>query len=537
VNKENNTVRRLLDVACEQTCAHVLLRGLISFCAESSSAYLIGGGDAEINDTLSLFGITGRSDAAGDAELVVISQVISSATELRAQLVDLQKATSGKQFVYMRVAASVDRSVVHALLDEKRQAVLRYRTVKGGVAAVWIGPASDFKRAPKANMIGAKIVVLSDRPGSTLTRIRLGVPLQFLADELNINLVFRSFAAFDFSELRGTDFFIAQRGAHRRAYSILDIINRVGGAYVCEIDDLLTEIPDFLGHHSGLIENKNIITGLISRAALVTCTQEKLRQQMLRFNKQARICGNYGDPYLLPRYQARQDTGGGSIVTILIAASDRILVHFLMDALARILKAHPERVKLVVVGPIGDEFRKCGVDARYVDIIPHLEFTDFASGLENPIGVIPLDDSEFSSCKSAVKYFDYSVAGLVTVCSNVTPYKDVIVNGVNGVLVANTTEAWFDALNALVVDGALRADIAHRAAKHVRELHGLDVVMTQWYDVIDTMLLRVRVPAPVMSGLEKIKFKFMCFLLALRSINHRRIEMRRAAKADNGVVT
>jgi glycosyltransferase involved in cell wall biosynthesis len=534
VNKANDTTWHLLDVACEQTGAHVLFRGMVSFCADASSALVVGANKDETIEVLSSAGVKPAKGGAA-ADFVVFSDVVMEEAELADHLSRVGSIAPQAQFMFLRISDQIDREVVQRAVEAKCLGLLRYRRVPGGFAAAWIGPVSQVRRQMRDDLIGARIMILSDRPSATLTRIRLGVPLQFLADELNIALILRSFADFKFSDLQRADFFIAQRGAHRRAYSILDIVKRSGGAYIYEIDDLLTEIPKFLGHHSGLIENKNIISELLSKADLVTCTQENLRRRMLHLNRRAKVCSNYGDPYFLPKNRAVHDASAGALVTIMIAASDRVQVHFLMEALAQVLAAHLGRVNLVVVGPIGEEFRKYGIDAKCVDIIPHLEFTGFAAGLQNPIGVIPLDDSEFSSCKSAVKYFDYSVAGLATVCSNVSPYKEVIDNGINGLLVENTTEAWFAALDRLVTDGGLRADIANRAAKRVRELHGLDVAMDQWYDTVGTVLSKVRAARQAISRAGKIKLQFMCFLLALRSINHRRIESRRAARSGGAV--
>lgn len=75
------------------------------------------------------------------------------------------------------------------------------------------------------------------------------------------------------------------------------------------------------------------------------------------------------------------------------------------------------------------------------------------------LGVIPLEDTRFAACKSAISGFDYAAAGIPTLCSDVSPTGKVIENGRTAILVANDTAAWTIALQAAIADASLRQDL------------------------------------------------------------------------------
>ena len=74
--------------------------------------------------------------------------------------------------------------------------------------------------------------------------------------------------------------------------------------------------------------------------------------------------------------------------------------------------------------------------------MPRGDFIAWVRTLPNAVAVIPLEDSRFAACKSAIKWMEYAEAGIPVLCSDVRPYRDVIESGRTGWLVANEAEAW-----------------------------------------------------------------------------------------------
>lgn len=86
---------------------------------------------------------------------------------------------------------------------------------------------------------------------------------------------------------------------------------------------------------------------------------------------------------------------------------------------------------------------------------------------ECDITLSPLIDSVFNRAKSENKWSESSLVEVATVASDVGAFKDAVVNGKTGILVKNTSEAWFDGISRLVEDREKREMIAKHAREHV----------------------------------------------------------------------
>jgi hypothetical protein len=113
-------------------------------------------------------------------------------------------------------------------------------------------------------------------------------------------------------------------------------------------------------------------------------------------------------------------------------------------------------------------------------------FKKFLSTLDNTIGIIPLDESQFSSCKSPIKFLDFALAGIPAVCSNVAPYSDIILDGTNGLLCQNQEEDWYKAVCNLAQSAALRTKIADAAGELSKTEYSMQHVAEVWNGVFNT---------------------------------------------------
>ncbi len=75
------------------------------------------------------------------------------------------------------------------------------------------------------------------------------------------------------------------------------------------------------------------------------------------------------------------------------------------------------------------------------------------------IALAPLSDSEFNLSRSALKFWEYTAAGAVTVASKVGPYATAIENMSTGLVVDNQTESWVNAIGTLIDSHALRQEL------------------------------------------------------------------------------
>ncbi len=79
------------------------------------------------------------------------------------------------------------------------------------------------------------------------------------------------------------------------------------------------------------------------------------------------------------------------------------------------------------------------------------------------IGLAPLLDSAFNAGRGPVKFYDFVRMGAVGIYSNRAPYKGVVMQNVNGILLENDSELWVNAIKTLAHSHEKRMQLAHNA--------------------------------------------------------------------------
>lgn len=154
-----------------------------------------------------------------------------------------------------------------------------------------------------------------------------------------------------------------------------------------------------------------------------------------------------------------------------------------MDALKRICDKYPE-VDLEFFGYIPADLK----DARRVN---HLTFTDdYESSIKTlaerrwDIGLAPLTINDLNRAKLPTKYRDYGAVRAAGVYTDIETYRTTVKHSVTGLLTENTADGWFDSLDKLIRDPALRHKIADAAFDDVSQNHDLDVALNAWMDAL-----------------------------------------------------
>lgn len=98
--------------------------------------------------------------------------------------------------------------------------------------------------------------------------------------------------------------------------------------------------------------------------------------------------------------------------------------------------------------------------------------------LDWQVGLAPLAPTQFNRAKSTLKALEYGARGIVTVASDVEPYRNYIRHGETGFLVSRDHE-WAHYLDALAADPALRARMGSAAREQAAE-HLIDRWVHLW---------------------------------------------------------
>ena len=103
------------------------------------------------------------------------------------------------------------------------------------------------------------------------------------------------------------------------------------------------------------------------------------------------------------------------------------------------------------------------------------------------VGLAPLLNNKFNRCKSAIKYFEYSIVGVPTIASNCPPYSDVITNEKDGILVDSDVE-WIESIKRLKKDLKLRYKLASNAYENVYQNYNIAKKAHLWVEAYEKAL-------------------------------------------------
>src|SRR5208282_1287138 len=87
----------------------------------------------------------------------------------------------------------------------------------------------------------------------------------------------------------------------------------------------------------------------------------------------------------------------------------------------------------------------------YIPFHPRKYYEGVISLLSPDIALIPLKNNQFNKCKSAIKYFEMTMAGAACICSYIDPYSDVINIDKHGYVCSNISD-WIFGCDSLIND-------------------------------------------------------------------------------------
>lgn len=109
--------------------------------------------------------------------------------------------------------------------------------------------------------------------------------------------------------------------------------------------------------------------------------------------------------------------------------------------------------------------------------------TEIADILEIDIGLMPLEDSDWTRGKCAFKAIQYMAAGIPAVASNVGANADLITSGKNGYL-ARTDDEWVQSIFELSHKTQSRNLMGREARRLVENNYALSSILPRLYEVI-----------------------------------------------------
>jgi 2-polyprenyl-3-methyl-5-hydroxy-6-metoxy-1,4-benzoquinol methylase len=326
------------------------------------------------------------------------------------------------------------------------------------------------------------VVIYSAFQNTSLLNLRLTFPLNNWSSRYDGAVRYRVFEDLIFDDFYWGDIFIFHRESSQNFNDLALLLQEYGKRVIFEIDDYLLDPPDFLSHHQLDDLSQEQLRSILNKADAISTTTPRLARAFEAFNKNVFCTPNCS----WSNVKLSIDDKIGGQFNLVIASSDTVQVDFLIPVLQQLKANWGSAINFVIIGPPGNRFEMAGIEIKKFEILPYRKFGEVLASLENAIGIIPLDDSFFSSCKSPVKFFDYSLARIPTICSNVPPYSDIVTHEVTGLLVENETKAWVDAVENLMNNATLYFLLVKNACNFSIEKYSPDVAGDSWHDLFST---------------------------------------------------
>lgn len=159
------------------------------------------------------------------------------------------------------------------------------------------------------------------------------------------------------------------------------------------------------------------------------------------------------------------------------------IADILEETIRKLLDKYKDKISVEFMGA-----HPAFIDELNIKYLPYQDgydaYTAYMAKCNWDIGLAPMPVSEFHECKYYNKFVEYASFGIVGVYSNVKPYIFGIENGINGLLVDNNTDDWFNAICKLVDDSLYRERLSRECIRQANEIYNLEILAQDYLDKI-----------------------------------------------------
>ncbi len=250
---------------------------------------------------------------------------------------------------------------------------------------------------------------------------------------------------------------------------------------IFEIDDLIIRLPETNPHRNWGDQSAPHILELVRKCSAITVSTEELKKYFSQYNATVHVLPNLLDEDLWHR--TVPPSAGPVVIGYAGTATHGTDLALLEDVLGRIASQYESRVAFTFMGCATEKISRLP-GFSYIPF--ETTFAAYAGKLqETPVDImlVPLEDNEFNRCKSNVKWLEYSACGIAGIYADLPPYNSCITQGETGILVGNTPQQWFSAIDLLVRNPELRRSIARKARQKVMSDCTLKSGAQRWLEV------------------------------------------------------
>jgi glycosyltransferase involved in cell wall biosynthesis len=280
------------------------------------------------------------------------------------------------------------------------------------------------------------------------------------------------------------------RNTEPRYSSTLDLTRQMGIPYIYDLDDNFFELSENteLGAYHRQPDRIALLKEYISGAALVRVYSRTMLDYIRPINpKVIRAFAPIDFGRIDRAVKEFEDT-----VKLVFSTSSyqNDLLSIVLPAIDSILRKYKGRVEAHFWGvkPTGLKGENWYFHRFIMD---YDRFLRKFSRAHYDIGLAPMRNDLFHNSKTNNKFREYGACGIAGIYSDMEVYSANVRHGSTGLLVANRTECWHEAIVQLIENSELRRDMASMAREYVLHHYSQDLFEHVTLDLIrQTVLLK-----------------------------------------------
>jgi hypothetical protein len=285
-------------------------------------------------------------------------------------------------------------------------------------------------------------------------------------------------------DLYNHDVYFLQRITHETFFDWIPQMQAQGKKIIVDMDDNLWEIPSSNLAHNHYPKRELVkVEKILSLVDGITVSTQPLKDYLSKWNPNIWLCPNHiEDVYTLKERDLNKlpRLGWAGSYTHNGDFCDKLVKH----------------LRELTMGKKIESFTTFGFNPQYLKPFCQTEgwaaateYMDKLNELDFEIGVIVAQNNMFNTCKSNLKFLEYSAISCASVAHSVYPYTDTMIHGENGLLIQNEKTDWRDHINFLINNPEKRIEMVTKAHDFVKYnytyAHAGDLVLNRYKSLFD----------------------------------------------------
>lgn len=320
--------------------------------------------------------------------------------------------------------------------------------------------------------------------GDKIPSVVLGINniFEYMSDKIDIGFTFKKTDMVKSKDIREADIVICVRGASDLDRDIVKLAKIYNRLIIYYLDDDLLNIPKYASV-APFYENKQIRQNMVyimEISNILWISNANLKRKYGGYFERSYVIDIPVNIQEIKKKSSQNNIRNKDVVKVCFAGSSdhiHMVDKMLSPVINHIAEKYSNEVYFYIIGVKSKKIKE-SVNIKIVEYFNNIqEYYEFVKKNEIDIGLAPLEESDFTSCKYYNKFLDYTCNGMVGIYSDTEPYKLIVKNEFNGMLAKNEKTSWEELLEKLILSKELREKIYFNAVKEVKENFSYEYIM------------------------------------------------------------